>query len=125
MYEIDKKPNSDQEFCENCECLVDKLDIMENIDGSIGCINCISKCNWCGNWYFNDEMYQNPYLGYACDACLNCDDYMEASRQAIEKDALRCLFDQTTSKEIEKLIIKLARKKGYYELSDELKNDKS
>ena len=123
MYEIDKKPNSDQEFCENCECLVDKLDIMENIDGSIGCINCISKCNWCGNWYFNDEMYQNPYLGYACDACLSAEDYMKASETEILKDALRHLFDSTKDKRVEDLVIKLARKHELYSFADEMKSD--
>ena len=124
----DPVPNSDEVICENCECIVDYGNVRLIFkDGEYvkGCTECTDRCGWCGNWYFNEDMFCDPYLGYCCNACLSAEDYMEASRQAIEKDAFRCLFDTTKNKEIEKLIIKLARKKGYYELSDELNNDKS
>ena len=125
MYEIDKKPNSDEAFCENCECLVDEKMITETIDGEPGCTECISKCGWCGNYYFRADMFADSYLGYCCDACLNAEDYMKASEAEILKDALRHLFDSTKDKRVEKLIIKLARKKEYYKFADELNNDKS
>ncbi len=121
----DPVPNSDQEFCDNCECLVDKLDITETIAGEPGCVNCIDRCGWCGNYYLREDMYDNPYLGFCCDACLSAEDYMNASEAEITKNSLRCLFDQTTNKEIEKLVIKLAEKKGYSELANEMKSDRS
>ena len=70
-------------------------------------------------------MFDDPYLGFCCDACLSAEDYMKASETEILKDALAGLFFSTESKQIEDLVIKLASKKGYYELSDDLKNDKS
>ncbi len=125
MYEIDPKPNSDQEFCENCEHLADKLDITETISGEPGCINCIDRCGWCGNYYLREDMYDNPYLGYVCDACLHAEDYMSASKDEVLKDALRCLFDTTTSKQIERLIISTAIHIEYFEFATELTQDKS
>jgi len=128
MYEIDPKPNSDQSICDNCECIVDNGNVkLTYKDGEFvkGCIECVERCEWCGNDYFRDEMFDDPYLGFCCNACLNAEDYMKASEAEITKDALRCLFDTNISKEIEDLIIKLAWKKGYYEFADELKNDKS
>ena len=124
MYEIDREPNNDEQFCDNCECICEKTDIRETIDGISGCVNCVSRCEWCGNDYFRDEMYDNPYLGYVCTACQNAEDYMKASEAEITKHALRSLFDNCT-KSAEPLIIELAFKKGYYNLADELRNDKS
>lgn len=121
----DPKPNSDQKVCENCECIVDEKMITETIKGEPGCTECISRCGWCGNYYFRDEMYDNPYLGYCCDACLHSDDYMTASRDEVVKDALRCLFDATTSKEIERLVITTAIHMEYFEFATELTQDKS
>ena len=125
MYEIDPKPNSDQVYCDNCEMIVDELDITETINSEPGCTECISKCGWCGHYYFRADMFDNPYLGYVCDACLNAEDYVKASDDEITKDALRRLFDSLISKETEGMIIKLAWKKGYFEFADDLKNDKS
>jgi len=124
MYEIDKQPNSDEQFCENCECVVDQTDIMETIDGKSGCNGCVSQCSWCGNHYLNEDMYSNPYLGLVCNTCKNYEDYIKASEDELLKDALRCLFNDCIST-IEPLIIDYAFKKGYYNLADELKNDKS
>ena len=128
MYEINPVPNSDQVICQHCECIVDtgnvRITFKEGNYGR-GCTECASRCGWCGNWYFNEDMYDNPYLGYVCNACESAEDYMKASEDEITKDALRCLFDSTTSKEVENLIIKLAWKKGYFEFADELRNDKS
>lgn len=123
MYDIDPKPNSDQKTCENCDRIVDKLMITETIAGELGCSECIFKCGWCGHYYFGADMYQNPYLGYCCDACLHCEDYMKASKDEVLKDALRCLFDSTTSKQIERLIISTAIHLEYFELSNDLAND--
>jgi len=123
-YEIDPKPNSDEQFCDNCEMIVDKTDILETIDGISGCVNCVSRCEWCGNDYFRDEMHNNHYLGYVCNACKNAEDYMSMNEAEITKHALRSLFDNCT-KSAEPLIIELAFKKGYYDLAHELKNDKS
>ncbi len=125
MYEIDPVPNSDQTYCQNCETIVDEKMITQTIEGKPGCTECIDRCGWCGNYYLRENMYDNPYLGYCCDACLHCEDYMNASEAEITKDSLRCLFDRTTNKEIEKLIIKLAAKKGFNELANEMKSDKS
>jgi len=121
----DPKPNSDQEYCENCEMIVDKLDITETITGEPGCINCIDRCLWCGNYYLREDMYDNPYLGFCCDACLHAEDYMKASKDEVLKQSLRCLFDSTTSKEVERLIISTAIHLEYFKLSNELANDKS
>ena len=122
-YEIDKQPNSDQTYCENCECICDKTDILETIDGISGCVNCISVCLWCGNHYLNEDLYSNPYLGYVCPACQNAEDYLQASEAEITKDALRNLFDSTTSERVEKLVIGLAIRKGYNFLASEMTND--
>ena len=124
MYEIDREPNSDEQFCDNCEMIVDKTDILETIDGISGCVNCVSRCEWCGNDYFRDEMHNNHYLGYVCNACKNAEDYMSMNEAEITKHALRSLFYNCT-KSAEPLIIELAFKKGYYDLAHELKNDKS
>ena len=125
MYEIDPKPNSDQVICDNCEMIVNKLNITETIDGKPGCTECIARCGWCGHYYFREDMYDNPYLGYCCDACLHCEDYMKASKDEVLKDALRCLFDTTESKAVERLIITTAIHLEYFEFSNELANDKS
>lgn len=121
----DPKPNSDQAFCDNCENIVDKLDITETIAGESGCVNCIDRCLWCGNYYFRADMYDNPYLGFCCDACLHCDDYMKASKDEVLKDALQCLFDTTKSKQVERLIISTAIHLEYFEFATELTQDKS
>ena len=123
MYEIDKQPNSDETYCENCECIIDKLDIRETINGENGCVNCVSQCNWCGNFYFNEDMFDNLYLGYVCPACNNAEDYLNASEAEITKDALRVLFDSTTNKRVESLVIGLAIRKGYNFLAAEMKSD--
>jgi len=123
MYEIDKQPNSDQQFCENCECVIDELDILETINGKSGCSGCVSRCIWCGNHYLNEDMFDNPYLGYVCKACQNAEDYLNASEAEITKDALRCLFDSTTNKRVENLVIGLAIRKGYNFLAAEMKSD--
>ncbi len=125
MYPIDPKPNSDQKFCDNCENVVDELDITETIAGEPGCINCIDRCGWCGNYYLREDLYDNPYLGFCCDACLHADDYMSASKDEVLKHSLRCLFDSTTSKAVERLVISTAINLEYFELSNELANDKS
>ena len=123
IYDIDPQPNSDQTFCPNCEIICDKLDIRETVDGDKGCINCVSECEWCGNFYFNEDMFDNPYLGYVCKACQNAEDYMNASEAEITKDALRALFDSTTNKRVESLVIVLAIRKGYNFLAAEMKSD--
>ena len=123
IYDIDPTPNSDQQFCENCECIVDEKDIRETVEGGKGCVNCVSKCEWCGNFYFNEDMFDNPYLGYVCKACQNAEDYLNASEAEITKDALRCLFDSTTNKRVESLVIGLAIRKGYNFLAAEMKSD--
>ena len=125
MYKIDPKPNSDQTFCENCECIVDEKMITETIAGEPGCSECIFKCGWCGHYYFGADMYSNPYLGYCCDACLHAEDYMEASKNEVLKDALRHLFDSTESKAVERLIISTAINLEYFEFATELSSDKS
>jgi len=122
-YEIDPTPNSDQQFCQNCEIICDKLDIRETVEGGKGCINCVSQCSWCGNHYLNEDMFNDPYLGYVCDACKNAEDYLQASEDEIIKDALRVLFDSTTNKRVESLVIGLAIRKGYNFLAAEMKSD--
>lgn len=119
----DPKPNSDQIVCQNCDTIVDEKMITETIDGEPGCTECISKCGWCGHYYFSQDMYDNPYLGYTCGACLHCEDYMKAAKDEVLKDALRGLFD-ISGKGYEDLIITIAFQLGYYELADELRNDK-
>ena len=126
MYEINPKPNSDQEYCENCECIVDSGNvrlIFKDGDYVKGCTECTDRCGWCGNWYFNEDMFCDPYLGYCCDACLSAEDYMKASETEILKDALRHLFDSTKDKRVEDLVIKLARKHELYSFADEMKSD--
>ena len=126
MYEIDPKPNSDQEYCENCETIVDaKMVIYETIDGEPGCTECIARCGWCGHYYFREDMYDNPYLSFVCWKCEPCEDYQNASEAEITKDALQCLFDQTPSRQIENMVISLAQQKGYFEFANDLTNDKS
>ncbi len=125
MYEIDPVPNSDQTYCDNCETIVDEKMITETITGEPGCVNCIDRCLWCGNYYLREDMYDNPYLGFCCDACLHAEDYMKASKDEVLKQALRCLFDSTTSKEVENLIITIGVHLEYFELVNELCNDKS
>ena len=122
-YEIDKQPNSDETICENCEMIVDQTDIIKTIDGKSGCAECVSQCDWCGNHYLNEDMYDNPYLGYVCKACQNAEDYLNANEAEITKDALRCLFDSTTNKRVENLVIGLAIRKGYNFLAAEMKSD--
>ncbi len=125
MYEIDPVPNSDQTYCQNCETIVDEKMITETIEGKPGCTECITRCGWCGNYYLREDMYDNPYLGFCCDACLHAEDYMKASKDEVLKHALRSLFDSTTSKQVERLIISTAIHLEYDELSNELANDKS
>ena len=120
----DPKPNSDHAVCENCEIVVDKLDIMETIDGKYGCNECINRCQWCGDFHLREDMYDNPYLGFVCWFCEPGEEYQKASETEILKDALRCLFDQTSNRRIENLVIELAEKKKYYELALEMKSDK-
>lgn len=119
----DPKPNSDQTVCENCECMVDELSITETINGDTGCTECISNCRWCGNPHFNDDMFDCPYFGKTCQPCLNGEEYQKALRQEILKNALRCYFDQTPSRQIERLIIDAVRSEGFTELAHEMKND--
>jgi len=124
MYEINPTPNSDQQFCPNCECLIDNLDTRETINGEQGCINCISKCEWCGHFYFNEDLYDNPFLGYVCNNCINSEDYQKAARSEVIKTALRSLFDSTTSERVENEVIKTAWREKYFDLANELKSDK-
>jgi len=123
MYKIDKEPNSDEAICSNCEQIIDKLDIRETIDGDQGCTECVSSCLWCGNHYLNEDLYSNPFLGYVCPACENAEDYLKASKDEVVKHALRAYFDSDINRRIENEIIRVARNEGYYELSDEMKND--
>ena len=67
-------------------------------------------------------MYNNPYLGYVCDACKNAEDYITASESELLKDALRHLFDNCMSS-IEPLIIDYAIKRGFNSFATEMKND--
>ncbi len=82
----DPKPNSDQTVCENCEIIIDKLNIIETIDGDSGCTECISNCKWCGNSYFNDEMFDCPFFGRTCQSCLNGEEYQKALREEVLKN---------------------------------------
>jgi len=125
MYEIDPKPNSDQEICDNCEIIVDEKLITETIDGESGCTECISRCVWCGNYYFSDNVFSSPYFGPACKSCLNGEEYRKATKQEVIKEALRCYFDQTNNRQVEGLIIDVAKEEGFLELAHKLKNDKS
>ena len=120
----DPKPNSDQKYCNNCENLVDELDIIETINGELGCTECISRCGWCGYYYFRENMFNNPDLGYCCKACLNCDDYLKASKDAILEQSLQCLFDNS-DKRYEPLIIRVAIQLGFNKLANNLINDKT
>ena len=122
----DPKPNSDQVHCENClmcGMIVDELQVTETINGEGGCTECISRCRWCGNNYFNYDMFGDPYFGYTCEACQSGEEYRKALDQEIEKESLRCYFDSTTNKQIEQLIIEPTIRKGYFELAHELKGD--
>lgn len=123
MYEIDHKLTDDEAICSNCDIIIDKLNIVETIDGKHGCFECVAQCGWCGNDYLSEDMYSNPYLGHVCKACENSDDYMAMSREEVLKDALRCLFDSTTNKRIENEIIRIAWNEGFYECAKEMKSD--
>ena len=119
----DPKPGSNEFCCENCQTILPTEYRRQTIDGGNGCSECVVHCNWCGNDYFREDMFDNPYLGYVCDACKNCEDYIRASEDEIIKHSLRCLFDATANPRIEYLIIELAIKRGYNNLGHELKND--
>jgi len=123
MYDIDPTPNSDQQFCPNCECLIDKLDTRETINSEQGCVNCVSRCEMCGDYYFNEELYDCPYFGKICDTCRATDDYNKSVRDSVLKEALRMYFDKIDHKRIERTIIKVARILGYDKLAHEMKND--
>ena len=125
MYEIDKQPNSDEAFCENCECLVDEKMITETIDGDAGCTECISRCDICFKFHFTQDMYSCPYFGRVCNDCVSDKDYKKDVRDKVIQESLRCYFDETPFKQIEGLIIEVAWQEGYYKFADELKNDKS
>ena len=125
MYEIDPKPNSDQAICKNCETIVEKSSIVETIDGKYGCFECIAFCQWCGDFYHREDLYDNPFLGYVCEACENAEDYLKASKDEVLKAALRCYFDSSINKRIENEIIKITQSVGYNNLAQELKQDKS
>ena len=125
MYDINPKPNSDEAICSNCQIVKGKDHITETVDGDSGCVNCVSQCGWCGNHYLNEDMFNNPYLGYVCKACENAEDYMKASEDELLKDALMCYFNDIDHKGIIQLIINYAIKKGYNDLANELNNDKS
>ena len=90
MYDIDPKPNSDQTYCSNCECIIDKLSIIETINGKSGCTECISNCALCGDSYFWSDMKHNPYFGWACQSCVNGEESQKATEQEVIKEALRC-----------------------------------
>ena len=123
MYDIDPKPNSDQTYCSNCECIIDKLNIIETINGKSGCTECISNCAWCGDSYFWSDMKHNPYFGWTCQSCVNGEESQKATEQEVIKEALRCYFDKTEHKGIEQIIIQTAKKMGFLELAQEMKND--
>ena len=126
MYEIDHKPTSDQVYCENClmcGMIVDELQVAETIKGEGGCTECISRCRWCGNNYFNYDMFGDPYFGYTCEACQSGEEYRKALREEVLKEALQCLFNQTPSRQIERIIVDIARGEGFTDLSHEMKND--
>jgi len=120
-YEIDHELTSDETVCENCGTVVDKLRIIETCEGK-GCTECILNCAWCGKSCFND-MYGDPYFGTTCQACLNGEEYRKALREEVLKEALQCLFDQTPSRQIERIIVDVARGEGFFEKAHELKND--
>lgn len=119
----DPKPNNDQTYCSNCECIVDNYMIRETIDNRKGCTECISNCAWCGNSYFNDNMFDCPFFSRTCQSCLNGEEYQKALREEILKNALRCYFDQTPHRQIERLIIDIASSEGFTVLANEMKND--
>ena len=122
-YEINKEPNSDEEFCSNCECLVDKLDIRETVEGDKGCVNCISDCKWCGRAYFSQDMSSDPFFRLICNTCVKTDDYKKGVRDKVISEALRCYFDTLDHEQINQLTIEVARFEGFTELAREMKSD--
>ena len=123
MYEIDKQPNSDEVFCENCENIVDEKDIRETVEGGKGCINCISDCRWCGRAYFSQDMSSDPFFGLICNTCVKTDDYKKGVRNEVIKEALRCYFDTLDHRQINQLTIEVARFEGFDKLAHEMKSD--
>jgi hypothetical protein len=125
IYETDPTPNSDQQFCENCECIVDEKDIRETVEGGKGCINCISDCRWCGRAYFSQDMSSDPFFGLICNTCVKSDDYKKGVRNEVISEALRMYFDKLDHKAINQLTIEVTRFEGFTELANEMKNDLS
>ena len=80
IYDIDPTPNSDQTYCENCEIIIDKLDIRETVEGGKGCTECISVCKWCGRAYFSQDMFSDSLFGLICNRCVNTDNYKKGVR---------------------------------------------
>ena len=122
-YEIDPKPNSDEQFCDNCGMIVDKTDILETIDGDWGCSACISNCCWCGRAHFSQDMFSWTFYDMICDDCIKEGDYKKAVRDNVLKDALRCYFDTIDHGRIEKTIIEVVEIMGYNKLAQEMKSD--
>ena len=123
IYDIDPTPNSDQTYCENCEMIVDKLDIRETVEGDKGCSECISQCTWCSDCYFSQDMSSDPYSGLFCNDCIKDDDYKKALRDKVISEALRCYFDTLDHERINRLTIKVARFEGFEKLAHEMKSD--
>ena len=119
----DPKPNSDQAICDNCEMIIDKLNIIETNEGDNGCTECISNCQWCGKSHFSQSMFLCPYYNLVCDECMNADDYKKAVNDSVFKNALRCYFDETKCKRTEDKIIGVTQKMGYFDLSNEMCSD--
>jgi len=119
----DPKPDSDQAICENCETIVDNICIIETQDDDSGCTECISRCAWCGKFYFAQDMFDCPFYGFTCNSCMNENDYQKAVQNKVIQNALRCYFDETECKRIENRIIVAAQKMGYYDLANEMCKD--
>ena len=125
MYDTDPKPNSDQEYCPNCEMIVDKLDIQETYEGDAGCSECISQCDICLTSHFAQDMYLCTWFGRICNDCVKDEEYKKDVKDKVIQESLRCYFDETGNKRVEQKIIEVAFQLGYFYLADEMKNDKS
>ena len=125
MYDINPKPNSDQVYCPNCDMIVDEKSITETCEGDKGCTECIENCGNCGKSHFIQDMYSCPYVRRVCNACKSDEGYLKYIRDTVIQEALGCLFDQTPSRQIERIIVDVARGEGFTDLSHELKGDKT
>ena len=122
-YEIDKEPNSDEVFCENCENIVDQNDIRETVEGDKGCTECITNCQWCERDYFSQDMSSDPFFGLICNRCVKSDDYKKGVRDKVISEALRCYFDTLDHPGINQLTIEVTRLEGFEKVAHEMIND--